>query len=310
MWVANGTRPPAHAFRRPGPVRISRPPALLTSTVDPSSIDRFVDQLRTGVWDDESEDLWGGDEDEGDEFPIDDSGLKDMPGVVEQDLAEVRVIGPVEVTGWRHVPQRSVVTELACYLALHRNRPIPGDELRMAIWPDDVREASAKSLRTYMSLLRKCLGSERVPAGSGGGYRIGADVACDWDRFRALTVPSASPDQLHAALELVRGRPFTGVPANSFGWVFSELLVSEMEVAIAEVSRRLSRELVALKAIPDASWAIQQGLRAVPTDFGLWELRLSIAELEGRSELARAQRDAEASLGDAAAQLTNRPGDD
>jgi len=48
----------------------------------------------------------------------------------------VRVLGPVEVESWRRVPDRAIVTELACYLALHTDRAMSGDELRFALRPD------------------------------------------------------------------------------------------------------------------------------------------------------------------------------
>lgn len=197
------------------------------------------------------------------------------------------VLGPVEVIGWIHAPDRAIVTELACYLALHPGRVIPGDELGAALWPDAAREASAKSLHTYMSLLRKALGTEHVPVGSGSGYRIGDEVTTDWLRFRDLTGPRASPDQLENGLELIRGRPFAGAPPTSFGWVFSELLVSEIEVAVVDVTRRLIEAHSAIGDLAGASWTVRRGLLAVPTDFGLWGLRLALADRQGRDELTR-----------------------
>lgn len=104
----------------------------------------------------------------------------------------------------------------------------------------------------------------------------------------------------------MRGRPFTGVPAHSFGWVFSELLVTEMEVAITQVTRRVVEHFAVRNDLASASWAVQQGLRAVPTDFRLWDLRLAVAVHLGSAELQRARRDAEASLGEDSAELLGR----
>jgi len=307
IWVANGTRSPAATFSFPRPVVTHAPKAWLSTSVDESTADEFVAELRTQIWDDSSGSLWV-DEDEV-EDPTDrqeDLDTEFSVGSLHETI-EVRVIGPVEVSEWRHPPERAVVVELACYLALHPHRPIPGDELRLAIWPDDVREASAKSLRTYMSLLRKAIGSEHFPVGSAAGYKFSDTVVSDWTRFNSLARPAATLNQLRDALELVRGRPFTGVPAHSFGWVFSELLVSHMEVAISEVARRLTSELMKIDELADATWAILQGLRAVPSDFGLWELRLSIADRQGATELARARRDAEVTLGVDVSELFGRP---
>ena len=297
VWVANGTRPNAEVFQIPGPVRVPHQ-RLTSSTVDGGAADVFVDGPGAEAWEGETQGLWV----EG----HDSKELDDAEGVGEVATAtaltttkvDIRVLGPVEVIGWRQRPDRAVVTELACYLALHRNRVIPADELRAALWPDVAREASAKSLRTYMSLLRKSLGSERVPMGSGSGYRIDDAVGTDWLRFEELTGMGATPGQLRAALELVRGRPFSGVSPTSFGWVFSELLVSEIEVGIVDVTRRLAGILSFNDDLSGALWAVRQGLLAVPSDYGLWELRIAIAGHQGRDELARARRDAEAALGE------------
>ena len=45
----------------------------------------------------------------------------------------VDVLGPVEVVGWVEPPRRKILTELACYLALHSSRAVSSDELRAAL---------------------------------------------------------------------------------------------------------------------------------------------------------------------------------
>jgi hypothetical protein len=303
VWVANGTRPRADVFRAPGPVA-GLPRQLLPSLlVDDATADAFVDALRAELYEDEGHYPW--DEEDELEEPSDAESVVEAAPVTAPSAAavEVRVLGPVEVIGWSQMPDRAVVTELACYLALHPNRVIPGEELRAALWPDAAREASAKSLRTYMSLLRKSLGPEHVPVGSGSGYRVGPGVGTDWIRFRELAGVGATPDQLREALELVRGRPFAGAASTSFGWVFSELLVSEIEVVVVDAARRLADSLSGNGDLAGASWAVRQGLLAVPTDYGLWEVRIAVAGRQGRDELTRARRDAEAAFGEDAVTL-------
>ena len=96
------------------------------------------------------------------------------------EMVVVKVLGTVEVEGWRVPPKRKIVSELACYLALHAGRPVSGEELRAALWPDVDSEASAKSLRNYMSELRRALGSEHVPLAQGTGYAVAVTVVSDW----------------------------------------------------------------------------------------------------------------------------------
>ena len=129
------------------------------------------------------------------------------------------------------------MVELACYLALHRERPVSGESLRAALRPDGSKEQSAKTLRTYLSMLRKALGPDALPSRPSGGYQLASWVTTDWERFVELSRSDDVDDALEA-LSLIRGRPFEGVPSGTYAWVFSEFLVSDMEVAIASVVTR------------------------------------------------------------------------
>ena len=122
------------------------------------------------------------------------------------------------------------MVELACYLALHRERPVSGESLRAALRPDGSKEQSAKTLRTYLSMLRKALGPDALPSRPSGGYQLASWVTTDWERFVELSRSDDVDDALEA-LSLIRGRPFEGVPSGTYAWVFSEFLVSDMEVA-------------------------------------------------------------------------------
>ena len=219
------------------------------------------------------------------------------------DQALVKVLGAVEIEGWREIPKRRIVSELACYLALHAGRPVSGEVLRAALWPEADSEASAKSLRNYMSDLRRALGSEHVPMARGTGYSV--LVRCDWIDFTALVKSTEliGVDEvavLKDALSLVRGRPFTGVTYN---WAFSELLVSEMEVGVSEVARRLAGLSMEAADPATASFAARRGLLVSPFDVTLWEIALRSAAGVNNDELARTWRDARATLGDDAAEV-------
>lgn len=105
------------------------------------------------------------------------------------------------------------------------------------------------------------------------------------------------------ALALVRGAPFDGVPSGSYGWAWSELLVSRMEVAITDAAHRLVWLSTASGDLEQAEWAALQGLAAPPYDRRLWEGLLGVAGARGRQKLARAWRDAQAVLGADAEEL-------
>jgi DNA-binding SARP family transcriptional activator len=220
-----------------------------------------------------------------------------------RDEVMVRVLGPVEVLGWLETPNRRIVTELACFLVLHADRNVNGEELRAALWSGDLgaSEASAKSLRNAVSMLRKALGPTLVPeAHRGAGYRLAPGVACDWALFSELTSSDgpASADRLREALALVRGAPFEGVPSGTFTWAWTELFVSRMEVAVASAARRLGELALADNDLEVSVWAALQGLSASPYDRELWTMCLDGSARQGRDALERTWKSAMAVLGE------------
>lgn len=230
-------------------------------------------------------------------------GFDDEPVIddVEVPIAtpiEVRILGPVEVAGWRVTPDRPILTELACYLALHRDRPVSSDGLRGALRPDETdKEQSAKTMRTYLSLLRKSLGPDVLPNATSAGYQLAAGVVTDWDRFRQLSDLPDLQSKLEA-LKLVRGRPFEGVGSDGYGWVFTEFWISDIEVTVVAQAKEAARLCREARRLDNALLALRQGLLAVRSDFTLWNSYLAFASEAGGAALRRAQREARAALGD------------
>jgi hypothetical protein len=206
----------------------------------------------------------------------------------------VKVLGPVELEGWLFPPERAMVTELACYLALHHDRRFSGDQLRFALRPHGEREPSAKTMRTYLSQLRKCLGPDYLS--SGGGYEFPWWVDSDFAIFKRTSETHRLENRLHS-LEFIPGRPFEGVPAGTYEWVFSELWISEIETTIVSVARRLALECLEAGLREKAEHCVRQGLLGVPQDLSLWELRLRIAAQYSDGALERAKGEAAAAVG-------------
>ena len=340
LWITDGARTARTDRLDPSQPSRSAPPKALSVELDDETAERIIDSFRREAWglddgfddeDDLAEDEAGGfipaEEEkggnaasavasgdfDGETYPDVASRSPDLPALRDDRLragpqaVRVNVLGSVDVDGWQEAPSRAIVVELACYLALHPDRPIPSDQLRAALWPDGDREASAKSLRTYVSLLRRCLGGAHVPPATGAGYRLAATVTTDWAAFVRLTGTNADRSQLEEALGLVRGRPFASTPPGSFGWVYSELLVSEMESAIAGVARRLAVLCLDGDDAASAAAAVRRGLLAVPFDLDLWRLHVSLASDRGHGELERAQLEAKAALGELADDVLSGP---
>jgi hypothetical protein len=293
IWVANGTDP---KMFDPPVVRRAPPPP----PPEGFSADRIIESFRAEALDLDKYDPYVDEILDDVHLGVEESELEG-PSTVELGAptmaAEILILGSVEVHGWNAPPERAVVIELACYLALHRERPVSGESLRSALRPDGSKEQSAKTLRTYLSMLRKVLGPDALPSRPTGGYQLASWVTTDWERFVDLSQSGDLDDALEA-LSFIRGRPFEGVPSGTYAWVFSEFLVSDMEVAIASVVTRAVGALLEAGDLEGALGAVRQGLRAVTGDYGLWELYLSIAAQLSPGALSRARSEARAALGD------------
>ncbi|MGX4695503.1 LysM peptidoglycan-binding domain-containing protein [Streptomyces sp. JNUCC 63] len=148
-----------------------------------------------------------------------------MPGAEEceaQDLhaPEIRVLGPVEVTGVDSTGHGPRMAQLAALLYFRPGRS--ADVLCADM--DPVSPWSTSTLNARMQGLRSCLGSDPagnlyVPRRKTGEdpYRLAPGVRCDWTRFlqlveRALPLGPSGLTDLEKALALVRGKPFGGRP--------------------------------------------------------------------------------------------------
>lgn len=196
------------------------------------------------------------------------------PSAPVQEAPKVLVLGAVEVINARGPAgeRRASLTEIAAYLVLH-----PGCEnhaLTEAIWPG--RRSDAQTRNSQISRLRRWLGADAdgnpyMPLVTTAGYTLAPAVTCDWTRFqqlaqRGLAAGANGIADLQAALELVRGQPFSGVSPRRYAW--AEYLRQEMISAIVDVAHA-----VAEQSGPDhqaAKNAASKGLLAAPESELLW----------------------------------------
>jgi nucleoid-associated protein YgaU len=133
---------------------------------------------------------------------------------------EIRVLGPVEVTGVNNTGHGPRMAQLAALLYFRPGRS--ADVLCADM--DPAHPWSTSTLNARMQGLRSSLGSDMagnlyVPRRKTGDdpYRLATGVRCDWTRFLQLAEhalplgPAGLPD-LEKALALVRGKPFAGRP--------------------------------------------------------------------------------------------------
>ncbi len=190
------------------------------------------------------------------------------------------VLGPTGALGMRRTSDRRIIEELFHYLALHDTHRRSAEQILVALRPDPGpnEDLSRKTIHTYLSELRTCVGAEHLPnAAVAGGYLLEGHSS-DWGDFQGLARQADATTGAEAralrreALMLVRGVPFAGVVADTYQWVGAEHLVSTMTRAIARCAGRLANELLEAGDTAGAEDAARAGLRGGPEDFELWRL--------------------------------------
>ncbi|MFF1360996.1 hypothetical protein [Streptomyces sp. NPDC058297] len=208
----------------------------------------------------------------------------------------VRVLGPVNVTGARgHIDsnRRTVATELVSWLAL-RTDGATRHELDEVIAPGGGRvENNTRNGRVRE--VRRWLGDEYYPKLNeqpDRKHRL-VGVACDWHQFQDLTTQAARAGgdegraMLRRALDLVQGRPFTGIPPRRYVW--AEALTQNMISAVVDVADDLAARCLAARDPQGALWASGRGLDTAREREVLWRHRFeALAQLGAHDELEAA----------------------
>lgn len=232
---------PTATATRPSPTAVTDVsgevfPALLAATTDPSGL-RLLPAATTSA---EAGDEPGSDleaappatgqtpagekatEDDDREDSAEDDTMPEAEECQAHDLhaPEIRVLGPVEVTGVDSTGHGPRMAQLAALLFFRHGRS--ADALCADM--DPVSPWSSSTLNARLQGLRRSLGNDPagnpyVPRRRSGDdpYRLAPGVRCDWSRFlqlaeRALPLGPSGLTDLEKALTLVRGRPFGGKP--------------------------------------------------------------------------------------------------
>ena len=197
-------------------------PALLTATTDPSGLQPLPTAEAPPQADSRAPGMapTGSSAMERRDPEADKADRADECATHDLHAPEIRVLGPVEVSGVEHTGHGPRMTQLAALLFF---RPGRGADVLCSDM-DPISPWSTTTLNARMQGLRSSLGKDSagdpyVPRRKSGDapYRLAPGVRCDWSRFlelveRALPLgPSGLPD-LERALTLVRGRPFGGRP--------------------------------------------------------------------------------------------------
>lgn len=201
----------------------------------------------------------------------------------------VLLLGPVHVEGaddGSAPGRRRRANELVAYLALH-----PGassHQVDEAMWPG--RRVAKNTRNPFVSRVRQWLG--RTPDGEpylplvadGGEYRLRPEVTCDWHDFlhlarRGLSQGPDGVQDLAAALDLVRGRPFLGIDPATYTW--AEADIQEMISSIIDVAHVLSTTRRELGDHRGAQEAAAKGLLVDPCSELLYQDAICAAAARG-----------------------------
>ena len=217
-----------------------------------------------------------------------------MPAVPAR--PSVFVLGPVEVPGLDGSGVRPVDVELAVYLAVHAGRPVTSDKLR------DALGVSGDTVRTYASRVRQALGADRFPPATDGRYQL-RGMPTNWARFQELTadaaragcrLPVTGGPAARRGHDAGRGVPFAD---SDYDWPERELLVHEMEKAVADAADRMAAVAQEVGRPEWAGWAVDHGLAGIRyPDHRLLAHRLRVGAAQGTSGLTEAWREVNARL--------------
>ncbi|MFJ2590383.1 LysM peptidoglycan-binding domain-containing protein [Streptomyces sp. NPDC087538] len=203
----------------------------------------------------------------------------------------VQVLGTVDLLGANGTiksNRRTLALEMTAWLVLH-----PGanhHQLDEVLAPGGIVTRDTRNTR--LGDVRRWLGADaqgnkhlpHVSTQPDKLYRL-AGVDCDWDRFQQLahsgrTTDGPAGDQLlRQALELVHGRPFSGIPSRRYAW--AESLAQEMISAIVDAADDLAERYLARGDARNALWAATRGLDVAREMECLWRHKFRALSLLG-----------------------------
>ncbi|MFJ2938010.1 LysM peptidoglycan-binding domain-containing protein [Streptomyces sp. NPDC087219] len=208
-----------------------------------------------------------------------------------RDRPVVSILGTVEITGARGTVdsnRRTRAMELATYLVLHPGATaLQIDEVlspRGGLTNPNTRNTRLRDVRRWLGLDDGGQPFFRRMTKHADGHRI-VGVECDWIQFQllhdvALQIPrDQGHGMLRSALELVRGRPFSGVSSTYYSW--AEPIVEDINDKVINSSSLLANWCLEVGDGPGALWAASRGLEVAREREELWRHRFRALALLG-----------------------------
>jgi hypothetical protein len=213
---------------------------------------------------------------------------------------EVRVLGPVAVESEHAVDdeRRDLLTEIVVYVALQPAGVHP-NVLASAIWPRGVdptqRQTAMEQAQAWLGAASD--GAPRLRTDAEGRWVLVRDgVRVDLDVLAAcLRAAEQNPSRLVAHLEsglsLIRGEPWTVLPAGRYSWLAYGSVEHDTRAVAIQAARRLAAACSEDGDADGARRALQFGLVVAPAAEDLWRDALRQARQLGSRDDVRAVAD-------------------
>lgn len=153
---------------------------------------------------------------------------------------------------------------------------------------DEILAVTPANRRQLRTTIKRLMGGadvvrERV---ANNGRLLSADVYCDWKHFDRLVGDSpeaTSTENLTAAVQLIRGEPFTGVKVaidGDYRWRAAEFLQEDLIVRCSTAALVLAERQLAAGDTAQAHRSAMRGLSAYSQREDLWLIALETAGSE------------------------------
>ncbi|MFC9734262.1 LysM peptidoglycan-binding domain-containing protein [Streptomyces roseolus] len=216
----------------------------------------------------------------------------ELPEIVfPQGQPLISILGTVEITGARGTVdsnRRTRATELAAFLVLNPGATAPQiDEVlspRGGLTSPSTRNTRLRDVRRWLGTDDEGQPYFRRMAKHTDGHRL-VGVECDWIQFQllhdaALQLPRPQGQVLlRRALELVRGRPFSGVSSTYYSW--AEPIIEEINDKVVNSAALLADWCLETGDGRGALWAAGRGLDVAREREELWRHRFRALALLG-----------------------------
>ncbi len=198
----------------------------------------------------------------------------------DRPLLRIGVLGPLFVDGTAGQLQPKQA-ELVLALALAAPGGLPNSALCGMLGADPDHPKPADAVRQVITRTRRRLGRasdgrEYIVHTGNGNYVLHEDASLDWTEFRGL-VASGHPDDLRAAVSLIRGQPFAGC---YFWWIDIPLLET-VRAELVDAAEALAEFELSAGAARAAAKAARAGLAAESSAEQLWRVLMRAEHAAG-----------------------------